>query len=253
MRYRPAELTARFKAFKSGDNDALDDLLESEKTRLFDFIMRMTGQVTRSSDTANETISAVIPVAYNEETLEDLLVVLYKTARNFSLDIWNADTSRLENGSYGAPLAGKFDKTSASLMALENIVRSLPPKQREILLLHERLGFSPDEIADITSYPIGDVEEIFAHALGITESALAGDAEKVPDYMTRLHPFPVPVSEEQVTQNLSMVFKDLKKSSRSTSGGFLKLLLGIFILSILGYGVANYEVVLELFSKVHNR
>jgi DNA-directed RNA polymerase specialized sigma24 family protein len=252
MRYRPPELRARFKAFKSGDDDALEEILQSEKTRLFDYIMRMTGQLSRSWDATNETINVVMPVADHEESLEDLLVVLYKTARNFSLDIWNAETSRLENGSYGTSIGGKVDKTVTMLLALEHIVRSLPPKQREVLILHERLGFSPDEIADITSYPIGDVEEIFAQALGVTEAALTGDAEKVPEFMTKLHAFQIPEAEEQVTQNLSMVFKDLKKSSKSSPGGVFKLFMGLILVMMMGIGVTHYESLMQMLSRFFN-
>jgi DNA-directed RNA polymerase specialized sigma24 family protein len=250
MQYRPPELRARFKAFKSGDDDALEELLQSEKTRLFDYMMRMTGQLTRSLDITNETINVLAPVADHEETFEDLLVVLYKTARNFSLDIWNADTSRLENGAYSASPAAKLDKNLTSLIALEHIIRSLPPKQREILLLHERLGFSPDEIAEITSYPIGDVEEIFAHALGVTEAALTGEAEKVPEFMTKIHAFPIPEVDEQVTQNLSMVFKDLKKSSKSTPGGVFKLLIAVLLAGMIGLGLFQYEATMTILSRL---
>ncbi len=240
----------RFKAFKSGDDDALEELLQSEKNRLFDYIMRMTGQLSRSLDATTETINVVMPVADHEESLEDLLVVLYKTARNFSLDIWNADTSRLENSAYGTSNVDKGDKSISSLLALEHIIRSLPPKQREILILHERLGFSPDEIADITSYPVGEVEEIFAQALGVTEAALTGDAEKVPEFMTKIYSFPIPEADEQVTQNLSMVFKDLKKSSKSTPGGVLKLMMGILLVIMIGLAMTHYESTIQILGRL---
>ena len=166
MRYRPADLDRQFKAFKSGDFEALDVILNSEKDRLFDYVMRMTGQLSRSMATTEEVIGVVTPVADREETLQELLVLLYKTARNFTIEIWNADTSRLENSAYTANEAGKSAKNSEDFLALEHVVRSLPPKQREILLLRERFGFSPDEIAELTGYAIGDVEEFFAQALG---------------------------------------------------------------------------------------
>lgn len=136
------------------------------------------------------------------------------------------------------------------MVALEHIIRSLPPKQREILLLHERLGFSPDEIAEITSYAIGDVEEIFAQALGVTESALAGEAEKVPEFMTKIHAFPIPESDEQVTQNLSMVFKDLKKSSKSAPGGVFKLLIVALLAGMIGLGLFHYESTMNILSRL---
>jgi DNA-directed RNA polymerase specialized sigma24 family protein len=249
MRYRPPELKERFKAFKSGDDEALEYLLDSEKIRLFDFIMRMTGQISRSLDVAHETLSSVIPVADQEDSLDDLLVVVFKTARNFSLDMWNADTSRLENAAYAQASQLKTDKLSGTLVALEQIIRSLPPKQREILLLHERFGFSPDEIADITSYPLGDVEEIFANALGVTEAALTGESEKVPELMIKLLPFPMPEPDDQVTQNLSIVFKDLKKSSKKAPGGVIKLFMWFVIAAVISTAAVNYDLILKIMSE----
>jgi DNA-directed RNA polymerase specialized sigma24 family protein len=248
MRYRPADLDRQFKAFKSGDFEALDVILNSEKDRLFDYVMRMTGQLSRSMATTEEVIGVVTPVADREETLQELLVLLYKTARNFTIEIWNADTSRLENSAYTANEAGKSAKNSEDFLALEHVVRSLPPKQREILLLRERFGFSPDEIAELTGYAIGDVEEIFAQALGITEAALPGMADRVPELMTKLLRFEMPEDTTMATQNLSMVFKDLKKSSRPTPGGWVKLIIRLLMVGVVIYCVMNYELIFE-FSK----
>jgi DNA-directed RNA polymerase specialized sigma24 family protein len=245
MRYRPAELTSQFKRFKDGNSDELDEILSSECPRLFDFLMRMTGQLSRSSETATESCEAMKGVAFESEDLQEFLISLYKTARKFSVDIWNADTSRLENSAYPVAPGLKPEKTVALLQSLESIVRSLPAKQREILLLHERFGFSPDEIAEITSYGLGDVEEIFAQALGVVESALPGDAEKVPSLFTKLYLFPMPSTEDVTTQNLSMVFKDLKKSSKTTSGGYWKFIVGIGLIVGSSWCALHFETVLE--------
>lgn len=246
MRYRPPELEKQFRAFKSGNFDALDAVLDSERERLFDFLMRMTGQVSKSADTASEAIQAVRPVAENEESLEEFLVLLYRTARNFTIEIWNADTSRLENAAYESKLQGKPRKDIPHLVALEHIIRSLPPKQREILILHERYGFSPDEIAEITNFGVPEVEEIFAQALGVTEAAMTDHSERVPELMTKLHPFPEPEDCSQQTQNLSLVFKNLKKSSRAPSGAWWKLLVGLSLIALIGLGIWRYDVVVNV-------
>lgn len=253
MRYRPAELEKRFKSLKAGQMEDGDAIFASEKERLFDYLMRMTGQVSKSADTCMEAINAVSPVADQEESLQDLLVLLYKTARNFTIEIWNAETHRLENEAYAPVTGAKADKNVPALIALEHVVRSLPPKQREILLLHERFGFSPDEVAEITGYGVGDVEEIFAQALGITESALAGNAEMVPEFMTKLYSFPLPEESSMGTQNLSMVFKDLKKSSRRASGSWFKLIFGLALIAGIAYIVWKYELVVEIVEQYISR
>ena len=253
MRYRPADLEKYFKEFKSGEPDALDIILNSEKDRIFDYVMRMTGQLSRSAATTEEVLSVVTPVAENEETLQDLLILLYKTARNFTIEIWNAETSRLENAAYSNSSGGKPVKNVDELLALEHVVRSLPPKQREILLLRERFGFSPDEISELTGYAAGDVEEIFAQALGVTEAALPEIADRVPELMTKILHFEIPEDAAMATQNLSMVFKDLKKSSRSTPGSWINLLFRLLIIGMILYGVVNYDVILDFYKKISDR
>lgn len=220
MRYRPASLLQKYVDYKAGDLDALNEIFASEKPRLFDFLIRMTGQQTKSLDTVDEAILVVGPALDLEDSLQELLVLLYKTARNFTIENWNSDTSRLENSAYtqhGAPV----DRNTPTLVALEHVVRQLHPKQREVFLLHERFGFSPDEVAEIVGNSVGDVEELFAGALGAADAAMPGDAERIPELMTLLKGFPVPDSEVVDTQNLSLVFKNLKKSSKSTSSGWI--------------------------------
>ena len=245
MRYRPVQLSSLFKKFKDGDSEALESILSSEKERLFDFLMRMTGQLIGSTDASTEAVNKMHALADKEDTLQDFLVLLYKTARGIAIEIWNADTSRLENSAYDTEELGLKEKTKQIYLALEHVIRSLPAKQREVLLLHERLGFSPDEIAEITGYGHSDVEEFFAQALGVTEAALSGDADKVPEMMTKILTFPMLDESNDGTQNLSLVFRDLKKSSRATPGGWFRLLLGLGFLSALAYAAWHHELVFE--------
>jgi len=245
MRFRPAQLSTLFKKFKDGDPEALESILASEKERLFDFLMRMTGQISGSMEACHDAANKVYSLADREDTLQDFLVLLYKTARGIAIEIWNADTSRLENAAYEAEELGLKDKTKQVYLALEHVVRSLPAKQREVLLLHERLGFSPDEIAEITGYGHSDVEEFFAQALGVTEAALSGDADKVPEMMTKILTFPMLDESNDGTQNLSLVFRDLKKSSRATPGGWFRLFLGLGFLSALAYAAWHHQLIFE--------
>jgi DNA-directed RNA polymerase specialized sigma24 family protein len=246
MRYRPAILEKQFKSFKDGQMEVIEEILASERERLFDYLIRMTGQLSKSMDTSIEASNVVGAVADHEESLQELLVVLYKTARNFAIDAWNADTSKLENIAYESE---KSAEKKLIMISLEHVLRSLAPKQREILLLHERYGFAPDEICEITSFSMSDVEETFALTLGIVESAMSGNSNSVPELMTKLQVFPLPESNSDTTQNLSLVFKNLKKSSRRTPSAWLRLLLWILLVSGTVLSVWKYDYILKIFSE----
>ena len=239
MRYRPSSLKQNYLDYKSGDFDALNTIFASERLRLFDFLIRMTGQQTKSLDTVDEAILAVGPALDLEDSLQELLVLLYKTARNFTIENWNSDTSRLENSAYsqhGVPA----DRNTPILVSLEHVVRRLHPKQREVFLLHERFGFSPDEVAEIVGNSVGDVEELFAGALSAADAAMPGNAERIPEFMTLLKSFPIPDSEVVDTQNLSLVFKNLKKSSKSTSSGWVTFLGWlVFVGGVIYFAFSN--------------
>jgi DNA-directed RNA polymerase specialized sigma24 family protein len=235
MIYRPEILKQKFKYYKDGDLDALEEIFESEKSRLFDFLIRMTGQQSKSLDTAEEAAMAVGPTLGMEENLQELLVLLYKTARNFTIENWNSDTSRLENSAYVQSGSSAADKNKPTLVALERVVRQLQAKQREVFLLHERFGFSPDEVAEVVGKSTGEVEELFASALESVDAAMPGEAHHVPELMTLLLKFPMPENEMTDTQNLSLVFKNLKKSSISSSRGWMKISAWLILLSFIGY------------------
>ena len=76
MRYRPAELLKNFTQYKAGDDDALDVIFASEKSRLFDYLIRMTGQISKSAATTDEAIAAVEHAIDLEESLQEVLVLL---------------------------------------------------------------------------------------------------------------------------------------------------------------------------------
>jgi hypothetical protein len=192
-----------------------------------------------------EAVSGLTSVADQEDDLEGFLVLFYRTARSFAMDVWNADTSKLENAAYSAPDEDLSEKFSAQLQELERVVRSLPATQREVILLHLRYGFSVDDVSDITSYDENDVNEYLDHAQSVLKSALGKSKEKLEESLRQLKNFPMPEDALDGTQNLSIVVRDLKKSSKSTPGGVLRLLSGMLLLALLAYLILNHQMIFE--------
>ena len=244
MSERPKELKALFKRFKDGDPEALDAILASEKDRLFDYLIRMTGQLSRSMEIMHEAISGVTSVGDQEETLNGLFVLFYRTARSFAMEIWNAETSKLENAAYADPDSGLSEKITIQLIEIERVLRSLPAKQREILLLSIRFDFALSEVSTITGYPKDDVQELLGQAQSVMEAALNKSSAKLKEGIVKLLVFPMPDDSNDGTQNLSIVVRDLKRSSKSTPSGVFRLLVGLAFVAALAFVVWRHELVM---------
>jgi DNA-directed RNA polymerase specialized sigma24 family protein len=238
------DLSTLFERGKKGESEAFEALLSSESARLFDYLMRMNGQMSRSHEIMQESLNGVRHIADQEEDLQDLLVLLYKTARSFSIEIWNADTSKLENSGYFSSDGSEIDsKTVMHLIELEKVLRSLPAKQRETLLLKVRYGFAEEDIVAITGYSVDDVQEFLSQSLSVLEAATDLDVQKIVKFIEQLLLFPIPDQGDHGTQNLSLVVRDLKKSSKSVRIGLIRVVGGLFLIIIVTLGVLNFRLI----------
>ena len=233
MQFRPKNLRGLFQQYKDGQADALNAFLAAERDRLYDYVLRMTGQVSRAYETTDETMLSIESGAGDCETMEEFLTLLYKTARKYAADVWNADTSRLENEVYSR----HSSKDAQSLLRLEKVVRMLPAPQREALLLRERLGFAMDEVAEIMGIPTPEVEQIFAEGLGTVEDALPDLSKRVPEMFVSVPQFTAPEPEELQTKNLSLIMQDFRKSSGSgiSRGPVVGLILLLILIAAFAW------------------
>jgi DNA-directed RNA polymerase specialized sigma24 family protein len=235
-----------FERGKKGELEAFEALLASESGRLFDYLMRMNGQISRSYEIMQESLSGISHIADHKEDVQDLLVLLYKTARSFSIEIWNADTSKLENSAYFSNAGSQIDsKTAIQLVELEKVLRSLPAKQRETLLLKARYGFAEEDIVAITGYSVDDVQEFLSQSMSVLEAATDHNTAKILKLIEQLLFFPIPEHGDQGTQNLSLVVRDLKKSSKSVRIGLIRVIGGLFLIIVVTFIVLNYRSISE--------
>lgn len=216
MRGNQAAQERLFKKFQGGDVGSLADLLEGERGALYDYLMRMTGQISRSADTVDEVYQSL-----NDETLEtldtfsDLKVLLYTTARKFNADIWNAETTKLANAAFEEPgRANALDERALrerqGQALLDKAFRSLPGMEREALILSARGQFDNSEIAEIMAAPEHQVEDKLAVALSKVETEYAATGGRAESALAKLPEHPLPVRSSQATVNLSMVMQGIK-------------------------------------------
>lgn len=205
-----------FKKTQSGDGNALADLLSDERSELYDFLMRMTGQQSRSADSVEEVYQSLSDeMMEGVTTYEDFKVLIYQTARKFNADIWNAETARLLNASLDAPAEGgevteKVLRERKNHIALDRAVRILPPTYREAMLLRARCGFDHAEIGAIMGLPEVEAESLAVNGLRKVEAECPGLNQEAEDALKKLPHHPPPERSTQATMNLSMVMQGIK-------------------------------------------
>lgn len=246
MYARSDALVKAFKVFHSGQSEALQQILTAERSRIFDYVMRMTAHLVKASDTVREALDSLEPVADSAESLDELIIMMYKTARNFAIDSWNVDTSKLENSNYENNSAGHAKDTQI-LVALEHAVRVLAPQQREVLLLVERFWFQPDEVAEIMGISSPDVESLLAEAQAHVEASVEALHGKLHEMMNKLREFSEPEMDTMATQNLSLIMNDFKKTDRLGRSRSKWVWIAVFV--VLSGAAYTYRMDLEAFIK----
>ena len=232
---RSKQTTHDFDEFLNGNTEALTDVLMAESSYLFDFSMRMTGQLGRSSEVTDEVLQSMEHSVGDVETLNELLVKCYKTLRTFASDIWNAETKKLENPAY----SGVQGKEVAKIAKIEVKIRSLPPRPREVLLLRELYGFSEDNIVEIIGNTSNDeVQQAYRDARAAVEGSVGLDGDSVSALMKRISLFKRPERDGPETQNLSVIMNDFRKTEKMHSSRMQKirfLIYGVLISSAWFY------------------
>lgn len=180
-------LQQAFEQLRGGGARAWSDYIAKERPRMFDFSIRMTGQLNRSEEVVAEVASSMAPILTQYIALSDLRIELYRTLRNFNADIWNADVRLLANQVEGH--------------VLEKWLQELLPQDREILLLRRVCLFSDEDAAKV---------------LGVSEN-LVRDVDRrfeggnTPSFSS-FQLFSIPVRSVHKTADLSVLIQDLKES-----------------------------------------
>ena len=206
-------------------SDQVRSLLEDEASNLYDYLLRMTGQVDRSLETADEVVKVIVKWFENqpEVTYKTVRKKFFQTARNFCADIWDADVADLRNLAYEDSLV----KSAHDLFLIEKIEKAtnmMSGVDREILLLRVKYGFDAPEISEITKYDDNILQSI-SKVLEEMEEKYATD--QIEDIISEIPLHPKPEKQTHHTKALSDVMKNIR-ARRNTQVFYAKLITLIF-------------------------
>jgi DNA-directed RNA polymerase specialized sigma24 family protein len=226
---------------QKGDVRALETLLGRERALLYDYLMRMTGQVQRASDTVDEVFMTMSPrVLKDVGDSDQLRSKLINTVRKFSVDIWNADTSLLENAAF--PILEKKAEPASDISELsiyetfERAFRVLPGPEREVLWLMWNAGWDSEAIAEATFRKPSEVDTLKnqgVRSLQAFSSKLAFQTVQGLGGLLVPHPFIAQASVR--TTELSQVMRGIRTRPEGLVHWSRWILIGVLIIVGLLY------------------
>jgi RNA polymerase sigma-70 factor (ECF subfamily) len=141
--------------YAGGDVAAFQELYDRYEGRLYGFCLRYLGDRDAAADAFQEVFERLIDARNKYEPRSRFASWLFTIARRVCLDRLREDrrNESLEAGAERPVLevddTGHPDDDLARRDEVQRLIRALPVKQREVLLLSKYYGFSYGEIAEM--------------------------------------------------------------------------------------------------------
>ena len=180
-------LVARLRA---GDSDAFDAVYDAYRPRLFAFLLRMIRRRTLAEDLLDETWLRLVAHAHGLRPDTRIGPWLFTVARNL---YWSDRRNSLVQETYApdllalwpspAPWPSPFDLAAAGELErrVEVALSTLPPHDREVVLLIAHEGLTPIDAAAVC----GITPEALRQRLSRARAALARKLDETPAVAAR--------------------------------------------------------------------
>ena len=156
-----AEDRSLFDRWMAGDPDGFARLYDKYRTRVFGFLVRMTGDRPIAEDLMQETFFAALRNANQFDRSKSFLSWLFGIAHKRTIDHFRHVKVEQEHREEGKRSVGsKLDLPDQAMMSrrvralVQEAVEELDPVQREVFLLRELGGVPFKDIAAIMKCPL---------------------------------------------------------------------------------------------------
>lgn len=150
-----------------GGETALVELVNRYHNPLYKFLCRYTGDTALADDLVQETFTRLL--TYQGEPPTRFKSWVYAIASNFARDYFKSAHSRYERATNfnddAEALPDDFSFAPDDRAEVIAALAKLSPEHREVLILRFYHDLRLEEIAEITSIPIGTVKSRLFHAL----------------------------------------------------------------------------------------
>jgi len=151
----------------AGDARAFDELINCYKRQVFALIFRLVRNQTDAEDIAQETFIKAYRNLSSYDPTHPFITWLFKIAHNSAIDFLRArkpeslsihdEENPLDIEDTQLSLEEKIEASSQQEL-IEQVLGTLPPLYREILVLRHQQELSYEEIAESLDIPVGTVK-----------------------------------------------------------------------------------------------
>ena len=205
-----------FESYAQGQKSKLPEILDIEKSYLYDFLIRMTGDQNRSTTVVEQVINQMLNSEDAWEQLNKLRLNLYSKARTLMIKVWNADVTKLEHPSLIHVLRNpesdrKALKRAKAYSQLNQAISACEGYGREIVILHLRTKFTFSEIAQVMGHSRDFVEEHYSTAIKLIKSRVPNLPPDPRKAISNLDVYPFPRGKETDITDLSGLIGGIKR------------------------------------------
>lgn len=149
---------------KDGRVEKLAVLFERHHVRLYNFLLRLTGNPSVSEDLVQEVFCRMLKYRYTFKGLSKFSVWMYQIARNTHIDYLRKKKNDLPldeqwDEAMSMELSpGEQTEKSHDIALLQEALSRLPVKKREVLILSRFQNLKYKEIAELLDCHIGTVK-----------------------------------------------------------------------------------------------
>ena len=205
-----------FESYAQGQKSKLPEILDIEKSHLYDFLIRMTGDQNRSISVVEQVINQMLNSEEIWDQLKKLRLNLYSKARTLMIKVWNADVTKLEHPSLIHVIRNpesdrKALKRAKAYSQLNQAISTCDGYGREIVILHLRVKFTFSEIAQVMGHSRSFVEEHYADAIKHIKNLVPNLPPDPRKAISNLDVYPFPKGKETEITDLSGLIGGIKR------------------------------------------
>ncbi|MHB1958900.1 MAG: RNA polymerase sigma factor [Acidobacteriaceae bacterium] len=175
----------------SPSRDGFRDIVERHQSRVYSIAYRILGDCGAAEEVAQDVFLALYRHLDRLQSQEHLLAWLRRVTVHRATDACRRRAARVEfaaeefceehmrlHGTGSAVSPGAFEPASTAT-SIEQMVASLPPAQRAVLLLRYQEDLMPTEISLLLSMPLGTVKSHLQRALKLLRSQASQQRKEV--------------------------------------------------------------------------